>query len=235
MFNSGLINLNVVKRATEVGVKKLFFSSSACIYPHENRPDPHGPHDPNYREESAYPAMPANEYGWEKLFSERLYLAHARNKDLNVHIARFHTTYGPEGTWRGGREKFPAALCRKIAEAPDSGAIEIWGDGEQTRSFTYVDDCIEGIQRLVGSDFVGPVNVGSDEMTTINDMARMVIEISGKQLTLQHVPGPQGPRGRNSHNDLIKERLDWAPSISLREGMAAMYDWVRGEVEKARA
>lgn len=229
MRDSGLINLNIVTLATKVKVKKLFYSSSACIYPHENRPDPS---NPSYKEESVYPALPANEYGWEKLFSERLYLAHMRNKGLKVRIARFHTMYGPESEWKGGREKFPAALCRKVAQAPDGGQIEIWGDGLQTRSFTYVDDCIEGIERLMESDFTGPVNLGSDELISVNDLARMVINIAGKKLTLKHVEGLQGPRGRNSDNTLIKERLGWAPSIRLEDGMRKMYAWVLSQVKK---
>jgi GDP-D-mannose 3',5'-epimerase len=230
MRQSALINLHTADFAHQHGAKMVFYSSSACIYPHENRPDPS---DPNYKEESAYPAAPANEYGWEKLFSERLYFAYMRNKGLSVRIARFHTTYGPEGDWDGGREKFPAALCRKVAQAPDGGSIEIWGDGKQTRSFTYVDDCVEGIERLMASDFTGPVNLGSDEMVSVNDLAHMVIGLSGKNLTITHVPGPQGPRGRNSDNTLIKEKLGWAPSISLKDGMAKMYPWVEEQVRRA--
>ncbi len=232
MHRSGLINLNISELAAKHKVKEVFYSSSACIYPHENRPDPN---NPNYKEESAYPADPANEYGWEKLFSERLYFAYMRNKGLPVRIARFHTTYGPESDWEGGREKFPAAICRKVAQAPDGGEIEIWGDGQQTRSFTYIDDCIEGIERLMASDFTGPVNLGSDEMISVNDLANMVIGISGKKLSIKHVPGPQGPRGRNSDNTLIREKLGWAPSITLKDGMKKMYAWVSEEVEKSKS
>lgn len=230
MRDSGLINLNVAEFASKTGVKKLFYSSSACVYPHENRPDSN---NPSYNEASAYPANPVSEYGWEKLFSERLYSAYARNKGLNVRLARFHTTYGPEGDWEGGKEKFPAALSRKVAQAPDGGEIEIWGDGLQTRSFTYIDDCIEGIQRLMDSDFTEPVNIGSDELTNINDMARMVIKISGKKLALKHVSGQQGPRARNSDNTLIKEKLNWAPSITLEDGMKKTYAWVHEQVKKS--
>lgn len=230
MHDSAMMNLNIAKLAAERGVKRIVYSSSACVYPHENRPDPT---NPSYKEESAYPADPDSEYGWEKIFSERLYRAYARNKGLNVRIARFHTIYGPEGAWEGGREKFPAALCRKVAQAPDGGEVEIWGDGLQTRSFTYIDDCIEGVERLMDSDFTGPVNIGSDELTSINDLARMVIKISGKNLTIKNVPGPQGPRGRNSDNTLIKEKLGWAPSISLQEGMKKMYAWVLEQVKKS--
>ncbi len=229
MHDSGMVNLNVAKQAASVGVKNLFYSSSACVYPHVNRPDPA---NPSYKEESAYPADPANEYGWEKLVSERLYLAYMRNKGLQVRIARFHTMYGPEGDWEGGREKFPAALCRKVAQAPDGGEVEIWGDGLQTRSFTYIDDCVEGVERLMSSDFTGPVNIGSDELVSINDLARMAIRISGKNLSIKNVPGPQGPRGRNSDNTLIKEKLGWAPSIRLEDGMKKMYAWVEEQVRK---
>lgn len=230
MHDSAMINLNVAQCAVTSGSKKLFYSSSACVYPHENRPDPN---NPSYKEESAYPADTDSEYGWEKIFSERLYATYARNKGLNIRIGRFHTIYGPEGAWKGGREKFPAALCRKVAEAPEGGEVEIWGDGQQTRSFTYIDDCIEGVERLMDSDFTGPVNIGSDELTSINDLARMVITISGKNLTIKNVPGPQGPRGRNSDNTLIKEKLGWAPSIRLQEGMEKMYTWVLEQVTKS--
>lgn len=232
LHDSGIINLNISKLAAEYGVRKFLFASSACVYPHENRPDPN---NPSYKEESAYPADPDSEYGWEKIFSERLYGAYARNKGLDVRIPRFHTIYGPECVWKGGREKFPAAICRKIAEADNGGQVEIWGDGLQTRSFTYIDDCIEGIERLMDSNFAEPINIGSDELTSINDLTEMVIRISGKKLSITHIPGPQGPRGRNSDNTLIKEKLGWAPSISLEEGMGKMYTWVLEQVQKERS
>lgn len=231
LHDSAMINLNISKLAAERGVKKILYTSSACVYPRVNRPDPS---NPSYKEESAYPAEPDSEYGWEKIFSERLYGAYARIRNIDVKISRFHTIYGPEGVWKGGREKFPAALCRKVAEAPENGEIEVWGDGQQTRSFTYIDDCIEGIERLMDSDFSGPVNIGSDELISINDLARMVIKISGKNLSTKNIPGPQGPRGRNSDNTLIKEKLGWTPSIRLEEGMKKMYVWVLGEVQKEK-
>lgn len=230
MYTSGIINLNIANQATIAGVKRLFYSSSACVYPDQN---PRDPNDPKCSEASAYPAAPGNEYGWEKLFSERLYQNFARNKGLQVRIARFHTTYGPGGTWKGGKEKFPAAICRKVVEAPEGGSVEVWGDGTQTRSFTYIDDCIEGMQRLMESDFTGPVNIGSEELTSINDLARMVISISGKKLSIKNVPGPVGVWGRNSDNELIKEKLGWEPKISLEEGMKKMYAWVEQQTENS--
>src|SRR5690606_10249712 len=200
MHNSATINLNVVDACVKRNIKRIFYSSSACMYPEYNQLDPE---NPKCSEDSAYPAAPDSEYGWEKLFSERLYLAYHRNYGMEVRIARYHNIFGPEGTWTGGREKAPAAICRKVAEAPDGGEIEIWGDGEQTRSFLYIDECIEGTLRLMRSDFTGPVNIGSEEMVTINQLARMIMEIAGKRLTIRHVPGPQGVRGRNSDNRLI--------------------------------
>jgi nucleoside-diphosphate-sugar epimerase len=197
------------------------------MYPEHNQLDPDAPVT---RESSAYPANPDSEYGWEKLFSERLYLAYARNYGITVRIARYHNIFGPEGTWTGGREKAPAALCRKVAEARDGGAIELWGDGKQTRSFLYIDECVEGTQRLMRSNFSGPVNIGSDEMVTLNELARMTIEISGKRLAVEHVPGPLGVRGRNSDNVLIKQELGWAPSQPLRKGLASTYAWIAGQV-----
>jgi GDP-D-mannose 3',5'-epimerase len=232
MHNSALINLNMLEAGRLAGVKKFFFSSSACVYPKHNQLDPD---NPNCSEDSAYPAAPDSEYGWEKLFSERLYLAYMRNYGLEVHIARFHNIFGPEGTWRGGREKAPAAICRKVAEAPDGGEIEIWGDGKQTRSFLYIDECIEGVRRLMESDFAGPVNIGSEEMVSINQLAEMVMEIAGKRLRIRHVPGPLGVRGRNSDNRLIREKLGWAPSAPLRDGLVKTYAWISEQVAKARA
>jgi nucleoside-diphosphate-sugar epimerase len=224
MHNSALINLNCLYYLKEKNFKgKVFYSSSACIYPEYKQTDPN---NPGLKEEDAYPAGPDSEYGWEKLFSERMYLAFHRNYGINVRIARFHNIFGPEGTYKGGREKAPAALCRKVAEAPNGGEIEIWGDGEQTRSFLYIDECLEGVLRLMNSDFLGPVNIGSDEMISINNLAKMIMEIAGKNLQIKHIPGPLGVRGRNSDNTLIKEKLGWAPSKPLREGIEKTYRWI---------
>jgi nucleoside-diphosphate-sugar epimerase len=232
MHNSSTINLNTLDYGCKAGVKRFFYSSSACIYPEYNQLDPD---NPKCSEESAYPAAPDSEYGWEKLFSERLYLAYMRNYGVQVRVARFHNIFGPEGTWCGGREKSPAAVCRKVAEAGVGGEIEIWGDGRQTRSFLYIDECLEGIRRLMDSDFTGPVNLGSEEMVTINQLAYMVMEIAGKQLSIRHIPGPLGVRGRNSDNHLIQEKLHWRPSRPLREGLEKTYAWISGQVEKSRA
>ncbi|MEM6464271.1 MAG: NAD-dependent epimerase/dehydratase family protein [Pseudomonadota bacterium] len=227
MHNSILINLNVLEYASRSGTKQIFYSSSACVYPEHNQLDPD---KPVTNEESAYPADPDSEYGWEKLFSERLYFAFNRNADMNNSVARYHNIFGPEGTWQGGREKAPAALCRKVAEAQDGGSIEIWGDGKQTRSFLYVDECVEGSLRLMDSDFQGPVNIGSEEMVSINQLALLIAEIAGKTITLNHIPGPLGVRGRNSDNRLIKEKLDWEPSYGLAKGIEATYRWVHDQV-----
>lgn len=227
MHNSAKINLNLLEYGRLAGVKKFFYSSSACVYPDYNQLDPH---NPKCSEDSAYPAAPDSEYGWEKLFSERLYLAYARNYGVQVRIARFHNIFGPYGAWTGGREKVPAALCRKVAEAPDGGEIEIWGDGEQTRSFLYIDECVEGVRRLMESDFPGPVNIGSEEMVTINQLAEMVMNVAGKKLSLRHVKGPLGVRGRNSDNRLIFEKLRWRPSQPLRDGIAKTYRWIAEQV-----
>ncbi|MGD1074192.1 MAG: NAD-dependent epimerase/dehydratase family protein [Bryobacteraceae bacterium] len=232
MHNSATINLNTLECGRKAGVRKFFYSSSACIYPEYNQRDPE---NPKCSEESAYPAAPDSEYGWEKLFSERLYLAYHRNWGVDVRVARFHNIFGPEGTWTGGREKAPAALCRKIAEASDSREIEIWGDGLQTRSFLYIDGCVEAIRRLMASDFTGPVNVGSEEMISINGLARLIMDIAGKNLGIRHIPGPLGVRGRNSDNQLIRERLGWAPDRPLREGLEKTYDWVAAQVAASRA
>jgi nucleoside-diphosphate-sugar epimerase len=227
MHNSATINLNVLEFGREADIRKYFYSSSACMYPAYNQTDPD---KPNCSEDSAYPAAPDSEYGWEKLFSERLYAAYQRNYGIEIRVARFHNIFGPEGTWSGGREKAPAAICRKVAEAPDGGEIEIWGDGKQTRSFLYIDECIEGIRRLMDSSFAGPVNIGSEEMVTINQLAEMAMEIAGKRLLVRHVDGPLGVRGRNSDNRLIRDRLGWAPSASLRAGLEVTYDWVAEQV-----
>ncbi len=228
MHNSALINLNMLEAAFKRNIKKIFYSSSACIYPEYNQKDPD---NPKTAEDTAYPANPDSEYGWEKLFSERLYLSFQRNYGLDVRIARFHNIFGPYGSWNDGREKAPAAFCRKVAETPDGGEIEMWGDGKQTRSFLYIDECIEGVQRLVQSDFIGPVNIGSEEMVTINQLAEMIMEIAGKNMTIKHIPGPLGVRGRNSDNRLIQEKLGWKPTQSLKEGLEKTYKWIRNEVE----
>ena len=230
MHNSAMINLNVVEASVKAGVKKIFYSSSACMYPERNQMDPN---NPNCAEDSAYPAEPDSEYGWEKLFSERFYLAAHRNYGLDVRIARFHNIFGPEGSWKDGREKAPAAMCRKVAETPDGGEIEMWGDGSQTRSFLYIDECLEGVRRLMKSNFMEPVNIGSDEMVPINQLAKMAMDIAGKTLSIKHIPGPLGVRGRNSDNRLIKEKLGWAPNWPLRKGMELTYKWIAGQVEKS--
>ena len=222
MHNSALINLNVVERCHSTKVGKVFYSSSACMYPAYNQEDPD---NPKCSEDSAYPAAPDSEYGWEKLFSERLYLAFNRNHGLDVRIARYHNIFGPEGTWKGGKEKAPAAMCRKVAESSDS-YIEVWGDGQQTRSFLYIDECIEATCRLMNSEFIGPVNIGSEEMIKINDLARMAIEIAGKNLHINNISGPVGVRGRNSDNKLYKSKIGWVPSQSLRSGMEKTYAWI---------
>ena len=227
MHNSATINLNILEFGREAGIRKYFYSSSACMYPAYNQTDPD---KPNCSEDSAYPAAPDSEYGWEKLFSERLYAAYQRNYGIEIRVARFHNIFGPEGTWSGGREKAPAAICRKVAEAPDGGEIEIWGDGKQTRSFLYIEECIEGIRRLMDSSFAGPVNIGSEEMVAINQLAEMAMGIAGKRLRVRHVDGPLGVRGRNSDNRLIRDRLGWAPSASLRAGLEVTYDWVAEQV-----
>jgi nucleoside-diphosphate-sugar epimerase len=231
MHNSAMVNLNMVEACKNRNIRRVFYSSSACMYPAHNQTDPDAPVT---REDSAYPADPDSEYGWEKLFSERLYLAANRNYGMECRVARYHNIFGPEGTWAGGREKAPAALCRKIAEAPDGGEIEIWGDGLQTRSFLYVDECIEGSLRLMRSDFTGPVNIGSEEMVTINQLAEMIMSVAGKRLRIRHIPGPLGVRGRNSHNRLIKEKLGWEPSQPLRDGIAATYPWIERQVQLRR-
>jgi GDP-D-mannose 3', 5'-epimerase len=230
MHNSASINLNTVEAGRKAGVRRFFYSSSACIYPEYNQKDPD---NPICTEESAYPAAPDSEYGWEKLFSERLYLAYARNYGMEVHVARFHNIFGPEGTWTGGREKAPAAICRKVAEASSGGEIEVWGDGQQTRSFLYIDECLEGVRRLMESTFQGPVNVGSEEMVTINDLARMAMQIAGKQLRVRHIPGPLGVRGRNSDNRLIARELGWAPTQPLVDGLTKTYRWIEAQVRAA--
>ncbi len=231
MFNSAQINLNVASMCRKHEPEMLFYSSSACVYPKENQQNPA---DPNCVETSAYPANPDGEYGWEKLFSERMYHSYHRNYGLNVRIARFHNIFGPEGTWRGGKEKAPAALCRKIAQADNGTNIEVWGDGLQTRSFLYIDDCIEGIRRLAESDYVHPLNIGSNELISINDLAKMIIGFSGKKLSINNISGPTGVRGRNSDNTLIASTLHWQPTYPLRRGMEQTYKWIKQMTEKAK-
>jgi nucleoside-diphosphate-sugar epimerase len=201
------------------------------MYPEHNQEDPD---NPNCRESSAYPAAPDSEYGWEKLFSERLYLAYNRNHGMQCRVARYHNIFGPEGTWTGGKEKAPAAFCRKIAEVPDGGDIQMWGDGKQTRSFLYIDECIKATLLLTRSDFEGPVNIGSEEMITINGLAEMIMRVAGKNLSIRHIPGPLGVRGRNSHNELIRQKLGWAPGEPLEEGIRKTYAWISEQVERKR-
>jgi nucleoside-diphosphate-sugar epimerase len=229
MHNSAMINLNVAYECSRQGVKKVFYSSSACMYPEHNQLDPN---NPNCEESSAYPANPDSEYGWEKLFSERMFLSFNRNYNLDVRIARFHNIFGPYGVYKGGKEKSPAAICRKVAEVLNGGEIEVWGDGKQTRSFLYIDECIEGILKLMESDFVGPVNIGSDEMVTINDLVKYVIDISSKEVYVKHIDGPTGVRGRNSDNTLIKEKLNWSPKQPLYDGLIKTYNWINKEIIK---
>jgi nucleoside-diphosphate-sugar epimerase len=243
MHNSALINLNVAKECVVKGVKRVFYSSSACMYPEHNQLDPE---NPNCEESSAYPANPDSEYGWEKLFSERLYLAFNRNHQLDVRIARFHNIFGPQGTWTGGKEKAPAAMLRKAAETPVGEAIEVWGDGMQTRSFLFIDECIEAVLRLMNSDFLGPVNIGSEEMVSINQLAKMAIDISGKTLRVENIYGgeffkkygfqcPTGVRGRNSDNGLFRQKVGWEVSQPLNVGMAKTYEWISQQVSQSKA
>ena len=239
MHNSGLINLNVVKECVEKNVKKVFYSSSACIYPAYNQEDPD---NPKCEEDSAYPALPDSEYGWEKLFSERLYKAFERNCGLDVRIARFHNIFGPEGTWIGGKEKAPAAMCRKAIRAVDGGKMEVWGNGKQTRSFLYIDECIEAVRRIMDSDFKEPVNIGSEEMISINDFAQMAIDISEKNVEIDNIYGqefedkyghkcPLGVKGRNSDNRLYRKHIGWAPSQPLIKGMKKTYTWIKKQID----
>jgi nucleoside-diphosphate-sugar epimerase len=232
MHNSATINLNMAEASKNHKAKKIFYSSSACIYPAYNQLDPD---NPKCSEDSAYPAAPDSEYGWEKLFSERLYLSYYRNYKLDVRIARFHNIYGPQGTWEGGREKAPAAICRKVGEAKNPDEIEIWGDGKQTRSFLYIDECVEAVRRLMNSNFTGPVNIGSEEMIAINDLVKMVARIANKDIKIKNIPGPTGVRGRNSDNNLIKEKLGWAPSQPLEAGITKTYNWISEQIKNKKA
>jgi GDP-D-mannose 3',5'-epimerase len=231
MHNSGTINLNVLDACHKRLISRVFYSSSACIYPAHNQLDPDSP---NCEESSAYPAGPDSEYGWEKLFSERLYLTYARCYGLQTRIARYHNIFGPEGTWTGGREKAPAAMCRKIALANDGDSIDIWGDGLQTRSFLYVSECVEGTLRLMRSEFSGPVNIGSEEMVSINQLADIIMEVAGKRVEKRHIPGPLGVRGRNSDNRLIQEKLGWSPSQPLVDGLKTTYSWIKLQTQSNR-
>ena len=239
MHNSGLINFNVTFEATKKNVKKVFYSSSACMYPAHNQEDPE---NPMCAEHSAYPAAPDSEYGWEKLFSERVYMAFARNYGLNIRIGRFHNIFGPDGTWDGGKEKAPAAMCRKAALAKEGSTIEVWGDGLQTRSFLYIDECIEAVQRLMDSDFKEPVNIGSEEMVSINELAQIAIDCSGKDLTIKNLMGeefekkygfpvPEGVRGRNSDNELFRNKVNYDPKYSLKDGMKTTFDWILQQID----
>jgi nucleoside-diphosphate-sugar epimerase len=240
MHNSALINLNVVHECVKKNVKKVFYSSSACMYPEHNQLDPN---NPNCEESSAYPANPDSEYGWEKLFSERLFLAFNRNYGLDVRIARFHNIFGPQGTWIGGKEKAPAAMCRKASETLGGQTLEVWGDGQQTRSFLYVDECVEAVLRLMESDFKGPVNIGSEEMVSINQLAQMAIIISNKYIKIKNIDGdefkskygfkcPIGVRGRNSDNKLYRKNVGWESTESLYDGMVKTYNWISEQVKK---
>jgi nucleoside-diphosphate-sugar epimerase len=232
MYNSAIINLNILSLCYKRNIKRIFYSSSACIYPEYNQMDPE---NPKTSEDSAYPAQPDSEYGWEKLFSERLYLAYHRNYGMEVRIGRYHNIYGPEGVWDGGREKAPAAICRKVALAKLKGNnfIEIWGDGKQTRSFLYIADCLDATLLFMRSNWTGPVNIGSEEMVSINELAKMIMEIAGVELEIKHVHGPQGVRGRTSDNRLIKEKLGWEPKFSLKEGLRKTYFWIEEQVKNS--
>ena len=229
MHNSATINLNMLHYGQLAGIKKIFYSSSACMYPEHNQMDPD---NPKCSEDSAYPAAPDSEYGWEKLFSERLFFAYQRNYKMVVKVARFHNIFGPEGSWDNGKEKAPAAICRKVAQAKEGGEIEIWGDGKQTRSFLYVDECLEAIRRFMDStDFFGPVNIGSEEMVSINKLVDIACEVAGKKVTIKHIAGPTGVRGRNSDNHLIQEKLGWAPHLPLKAGIEKTFTWINEQIQ----
>jgi nucleoside-diphosphate-sugar epimerase len=228
MHNSATINLNVLESARRYGVNKIFYSSSACMYPQDNQLDPD---NPDLAEHTAYPANPDSDYGWEKLFSERLYLAYGRCYNMNVKIARFHNIFGPQGSWNNGKEKAPAALCRKVAMAEHDGVIEVWGPGNQTRSFLFIDECVEGIQRIMESDLTEPVNLGSTRKISINELVHLIAEISNKRVTIKNIDGPRGVMGRTSDNKLIKEKIDWAPDEDLETGIEKTYNWICGQIQ----
>ncbi len=227
LHNSALINLNTAKFATNAGIPLLFYSSSACVYPRSSQNDPARP---DCREDAVYPADPDSDYGWEKLFSERMFAAFGRNHSVRVKIARFHNVYGPEGTWTGGKEKAPAAICRKIAMAANGSSIDIWGDGRQTRSFLFITDCLDAVRTFMKSKFDGPLNIGSEELISIEEFARLVIRISGKELSVNHCNGPTGVRGRKSDNSLMREELRWEPRVPLKEGISLTYRWIQEQV-----
>ena len=226
MHNSAMINLNILNEMTKKNIKRVFYSSSACIYPSHNQTDPN---NPLLSEESAYPAYPDSEYGWEKLFSERLYMSFARNYGIRVRIARFHNIFGPLGSWNNGKEKSIAALCRKIAHSEEDGIVEIWGSGNQTRSFLYIDECIEGIHRIMNSDCEFPLNLGSERMISINNLALLIAKLANKNVSIKNVDGPTGVMGRNSHNKLIRETIGWAPDEDLEDGLNKTYTWIEGQ------
>lgn len=228
VHNSMLINLNVLNEAQKKNVKKIFYASSACVYNEHNQLDPE---NPNCKEDSVYPAQPDSEYGWEKLFSERLYATYNRNYGIDVRIARFHNIFGPEGTFDGGKEKAPAAICRKVAKTPTNGEIEVWGDGLQTRSFLYIDEAIEGVRRLMNSEYKEPINIGSEEIISMNGLAKLVSFLADKPIEIKNIPGPQGVRGRTSDNTLIQEKLGWAPSQPLHIGLTETYKWIASKIE----
>jgi len=228
MHNSAMINLNIASEMTKKGVKKVFYTSSACVYPEHNQEDPD---NPLCSEDSVYPADPDSEYGWEKLFSERIYLAYAKNHGLDIRIARLHNIYGPQGSWNDGREKAPAALCRKVAMCATGGNIEVWGPGIQTRSFLYIDECIKGIHKLMDSDVKQPINLGSERLISINELVELISKIADKEITVVNIEGPRGVMGRNSHNKLIKELLNWTPDEDLEYGMEQTYIWIKEQVD----
>jgi nucleoside-diphosphate-sugar epimerase len=230
MHNSAMINLNIAKRASQIMPGLVFFSSSVCLYPDNNPLDK----KIKYNEERAYPAMPTNEYGWEKLFSERVYQNYSKNRNLKIKIARFHNTFGPEGKWTGGREKAPAAMCRKVAETKDGGTIEIWGDGKQTRQFVFIDDLLEGVERLINSDFSGPVDISPKETISIDELVDIVASVSGKKINKAHIPGPVGVTNRKVNSLLMKEKLGWTPEMSVREGIEKTYPWIEKQVKSKK-
>lgn len=227
MHNSAMINLNISHEMVAKGVKNVFYSSSACMYPGHNQLDPN---NPLLSESSAYPANPDSEYGWEKLFSERMYMAFARNHGIRARIARFHNVFGPLGAWQGGKEKAPAALCRKVAVS--TGTVDVWGPGVQTRSFMYIDECIEGIHRIMESNCDFPINLGSERMIAINDLVLLIARIAGKDIKINNIDGPMGVMGRNSHNELIRKTIGWAPADNLEYGLEQTYNWIREQLNK---
>lgn len=232
MHNSALINLHVANECVAKKVGKVFYSSSACVYPERNQLDPD---NPRCEEDSVYPAEPDSEYGWEKLFSERLYATFNRNHGLSVRVARFHNIYGPEGAWNNGKEKAPAAICRKVAEASEGGIVEVWGDGKQTRSFLYIDDCLDAVRMMMEGNFAGPVNIGSEEMISINDFTHLIAGISGKTVEIKNIEGPTGVRGRSSDNRMVSEKVGWLPKITLKEGVSKTYAWIDEQVKASNS